>query len=126
MTTWVRVVICAVIFALGAANCLYLGRLGFMPLDQSIVFDAGWRILNGQVPYRDFVTPTAVVPGGTQALFFAAFGVNWSAYVLHAALLNGAFAVLVLLILWRVRSHPARRNRRCRRRALSAHRRPSR
>ena len=105
MTPVFRIAIGAVIFVCGAAICLWTGRLGFMPLDQSIVFDAGWRILGGQVPYQDFVTPTAVIPGAMQAVFFSVLGISWFSYVLHAAVLNGAFAVLVLAILLRTGSN---------------------
>jgi hypothetical protein len=93
--------VCSAVFLLGLANCLHYGRQGLMPLDQSIVFDAGWRVLSGQVPFRDFLTPIAVTPGYMQAAFFAVFGVTWFAYVLHAAILNGLFAVLVVMMLRR-------------------------
>lgn len=70
-----------------------------MPLDQSIVFDGGWRILSGQVPYRDFTTPTGLVPIVFQALFFHLFGTTWFAYCLHAAVFNGAFCIVVYFLL---------------------------
>jgi hypothetical protein len=90
------------VFASGAALVAVVGRRGFMPLDQSIVFDAGWRILDGQVPLRDFATPNGFVPAVVQAATFAVFGVTWSSYVLHAAVLNGVFGVLVLHLLKRL------------------------
>ena len=91
------------VFLFGVGNCLYYGREGLMPLDQSIVFDAGWRIVSGQVPFRDFFTPVAVVPGYMQAGFFLVFGVSWFSYVLHAALLNGVYSAVVVLLLRRCR-----------------------
>lgn len=87
------------LFGLGVALCLHYGRMGFMPLDQSIVWDAGWRMLQGQVPFRDFVTPTSVVPGALQAAVFAVAGVSWLAYCAHAAVANGLFAVAVFALL---------------------------
>ncbi len=78
---------------------LFYGRIGLMPLDQSIIFDGGWRILSGQVPYRDFVTPNGLVPLLLQALFFKLLGVNWFAYCLHAAVFNAAFCVTVFFFL---------------------------
>ena len=44
----------------GAVNAYY-GPRGFMPLDHSVVFDGGWRILDGQVPFRDYTTPNALI-----------------------------------------------------------------
>jgi hypothetical protein len=84
---------------LAAALCLHDGRVGYMPLDQSIVFDGGWRILGGQVPFRDFTTPSGLVPIVLQAAFFRLLGVNWLVYCVHAAVFNGLFAVAVYALL---------------------------
>ena len=88
-----------VLLGCGAALVLHFGRLGFMPLDQSIVFDGAWRILSGQVPYRDFSTPSGVTPIVMQAPLFALLGPTWLAYCLHAAIVNGVFCVTVFLVL---------------------------
>jgi len=58
-----------------------------------------WRILSGQIPFRDFNTPNGIVPMILQAAFFNIFGVDWFAYCLHAACINGAFCILVYLLL---------------------------
>lgn len=70
-----------------------------MPLDQSIVFDGAWRLLRGQVPYRDFVLPNGLAPIALQAAAFAILGVTWKAFLLHAALLNGVFAAMAFALL---------------------------
>ena len=72
------------------------GFIGLMPLDQSIIFEAGGRIMKGELPYRDFYLPYGLVPSLMQSLFFKLLGVNWFAYVTHAALVNGLFALLLL------------------------------
>ncbi|MFZ2654413.1 MAG: glycosyltransferase family 39 protein [Victivallales bacterium] len=68
--------------------CLTCGRRGFFPLDQSIVFDGAWRIIQGQVPFRDFVCPIGPVSFLYQAELFCVFGVNFKSYLVGAALLN--------------------------------------
>jgi hypothetical protein len=83
----------------GAALNAYYGPRGFMPLDHSVVFDGGWRTLVGQVPFRDYTTPNALTPSFLQALFFLVFGVTWKAYILHATVFNGLFAILVYVLL---------------------------
>ena len=83
------------VFVLGVAVNLYFGRRGFLPLDQSIAFDGGWRMLNGQMPFRDFTAPAGIVPAAMQAPFFALFGVTWFALCLHAAVVNGLLCVAV-------------------------------
>lgn len=89
------------LFGFGLAVALYYGRRGFMPLDQSICFDGGWRVLQGQVPLRDYTAPNGFTVHAMQAAFFAVLGVTWFAYCFHAAVVNGAFVVLVdrLLVL---------------------------
>jgi len=87
------------LFAWGLLVALHYGRMGYLPLDQSIVFDGGYRLLSGQLPYRDFMTPAAVVPAALQAGFFRVLGVSWFSYVLHAAVANGLFAALAFALL---------------------------
>lgn len=91
-----------VLIILASTLTIRTGRLGFMPLDQSIIFDGGWRVLSGQVPFVDFFTPTGLVPLYLQALMFKIMGVSWMAYVLHAALLNAVFAIFVYFMLRRI------------------------
>lgn len=92
--------------AAAAALVGSVGFKGFMPLDQSIVWEGGWRLLGGQVPYRDFLLPAGLVPSAIQAAIFAAAGVSWTGYVAHAAAANAAFAVLVYATLARVFGRP--------------------
>ncbi len=94
-------VILSVLFLLlfGASYCLYYGRIGYMPMDQSVMFDGGWRVLCGQIIFRDFTVSHGVVPVLLQGLVFNLFGVSWFAYCLHAALMNGLFCVLVFFFL---------------------------
>lgn len=89
----------ALVFALAMALTLVAGRCGYMPLDQSVVFDGAWRVLCGQVPYRDFTTPAGLTPIYLQAGFFELLGTTWFAYVLHAAIANGLFAWVVYALL---------------------------
>jgi hypothetical protein len=97
-TAAVRRIALAALVACAASLCLYYGRFGLNRLDQSIVFDGGWRILTGQLPFRDFTTPIAVVPSAMQALFFAVFDVSWFSYCLHAAAVNAAFACVAFAV----------------------------
>ncbi len=74
------------------------GSRGFHPSDSNILFDGGWRILSGQIPYKDFVAPV-IVPMYLQAIFFKIFGVNFNAYRLHAAVVNMVATGLSLIVL---------------------------
>ncbi|MDA1139220.1 MAG: glycosyltransferase family 39 protein [Planctomycetota bacterium] len=82
---------------------LFTGSRGFFPYDQSIIFDGGYRVLIGQVPFRDFYLPYPPLAIWIQALSFYLFGVNYWAYVIPAAMMNllgtaCAFYMLRLLL----------------------------
>lgn len=87
---------------------LHYARMGYMPLDQSIAFDGGWRVLSGEVPLRDYLAPNGFPMHAAQAVCFALFGVNWLALCLHAALVNAAACALTLGVLVRVGLGPWR------------------
>ncbi|PKA16257.1 ArnT family glycosyltransferase [Leptospira haakeii] len=73
---------------------LYFALIGFQPLDGSIVFDGGWRILNGQIPFKDFSAPAGTTPSLIQAFLFSIFGVNWISYLIHSSLFNGLLGAI--------------------------------
>lgn len=88
---WTRL---ALLFVSGLAIGLHFAPMGFMPLDQSICFDGGWRWLSGERPFSGYLAPNGFPVHALQAMFFALFGVNWFAYCLHAAVFNGLSTVL--------------------------------
>ena len=92
------------IFLFGCGIAMWFGRQGLNALDSTIVFDGAWRRMSGQAFFQDFATPNGFVPIAMQVLFFKVFGVNWLAYCLHSALMNGLFGLLTFDILRRVGS----------------------
>ena len=75
------------------------GEKGFMPFDQSIVFDGGYRILSGQIPYKDFVIPIGPVVFWIQAVFFKLLGINYFSYIFGAALFNLLATICSVVVL---------------------------
>ena len=74
----------------------FAGHRGLFLFDSSIVFDGGWRILQGQAPYRDFAMSHA--PG---AYFYLSailwiFGVNFTSLVIAACILNTLAALIAM------------------------------
>src|SRR5262245_22332328 len=82
--------------ALSIALVFESGSRGFFPLDQSNVFEGGYRMLRGQVPYRDFLMPVGPLAFLIQVPFFALFGVNNYSHIAHAAVLNALAALLAV------------------------------
>ncbi len=60
--------------------------------DYVIVFEGGYRVLHGQMPYRDFFIPTGPIIFYMQAFFECLFGVNLWASAMHA---GGVAAILI-------------------------------
>ncbi|MFP3938985.1 MAG: hypothetical protein ACLF0P_01640 [Thermoanaerobaculia bacterium] len=88
----------AAVLVFAAAFCWSAGQRGFFALDQSIPFDAGWRVLDGQVPFRDFVLPVGpvvpwVVSGGLRL-----FGADFAGYLATACALNVLAAALAMMV----------------------------
>jgi hypothetical protein len=74
------------------------GHRGIFLLDQSIMFDGAWRVFQGQIPYRDFYSAFPPVPFFILAFFFLLFGVDFSAMVIAAAVLNALAIVSVIYV----------------------------
>lgn len=54
-----------------AAVYVSIGRLGFFPTDEGLVLAYAYRILHGQVPHRDFVSPRPLGSGLLHLIDFA-------------------------------------------------------
>jgi hypothetical protein len=78
----------------------HVGHRGPFMVDQAIVFDGAWRILQGQVPYLDFALPFGPVTFVLSALAFWATGAGFSGLVLAAALLSSVACAVTIRIGW--------------------------
>ncbi len=83
------------IFIFGVLICHYTGSKGIFPLDSFSHFDSGYRILNGEHPFRDYWIVSGFFVDYLQSVIFYTLGVNWQTYILNASLLNGAASVLI-------------------------------
>ena len=66
----------------------YTGFRGVYPIDSFIIFDSGFKVLNGIHPFKDYWTITGPLLDYLQSIFFYLFDVNWFSYVLHAGFIN--------------------------------------
>ncbi len=74
------------------------GGRGFFAFDQSIVFDGGYRIFSGQIPYKDFVFPFGPVTFYLQAIFFKVLGISFRSYLICAATIACVAAGIAMVI----------------------------
>jgi len=93
---------CGILAAFAFAFNWATGHRGLFLFDQSAIFDGGWRILQGQTPYKDFLFPYTPVAFYIQALFLRLLGVNWTATVLPACLFNSAATLSTIRIVRRL------------------------
>lgn len=66
----------------------YTGFRGVYPIDSFIIFDSGFKVLNGIHPFKDYWTLTGPLLDYLQSIFFYLLDVNWFSYVLHAGFIN--------------------------------------
>jgi len=85
-------------FLFGVMICQYTGNRGVFPIDSFSHFDSGYRILNGEHPFKDYWIVSGVFVDYFQSIIFYLFGINWQTYVLNASLLNGCVSLLVYFL----------------------------
>jgi hypothetical protein len=94
----------SIIFLFGFFYNLYYSRIGYFDIDQSIIFDGGYKILTGQIPFIDFYTPNGFIPIYIQSFFFSILGINWFSYCVHSSTFNGLFGIIIYLIMIKLKS----------------------
>ncbi len=66
----------------------YYGYLGILPIDSFLIYDAGYKLINGFHPFKDYWSITGPALDYIQFFFFKILGVNWFSYVMHSASIN--------------------------------------
>lgn len=79
-------IIILILFSL-SINQIY-GNKGVFPVESFAYFDTAFRILQGDVPFRDYWAVSGVFIDYIQSIFFKFFGVSFQVYVFHASLIN--------------------------------------
>ena len=86
-----------IIFFISLLVNQYFGNKGIFPIDSFAFFDTGYRVLNGEHPFKDYWSVSGPFIDYTQALLFYIFGVNWQTYLLNSSLLNSIFVCSTFL-----------------------------
>ena len=73
----------------------WTGSRGVFPVDTFVHFDPGVRILQGELPLRDFWIFTGLLVDYMGALFLSIFGNSWNSHLIHSSFMN-ILAVLFL------------------------------
>ena len=78
-----------VVFLFSFSINQYFGNRGVFPIDSFSHFDLGFRVLNGEHPFKDYWLVSGPIVDYLQGLIFLIFDVNWQTYLLNASILNG-------------------------------------
>ena len=72
----------------------YHGYVGILPIDSFLIYDAGYKLINGFHPFKDYWSITGPILDYIQLFFFKILGVNWFSYVFHSAFINFVLTVI--------------------------------
>ena len=77
----------------------YYSKLGVFPIDTFLHYDSAYRILENEIPFRDYWIVSGLVVDVIQSIFFKLFGTNWFAYILHSSIFNCLVALFTYFFL---------------------------
>ncbi len=64
-----------------------------MPMDNTVLYNGGYRVLNGYTPFTDYWLVTGPLLDYLNALFFKLLGVSWNSFIIHSSLFNLIFGI---------------------------------
>jgi len=76
----------------------YYGHIGVNPMDNFVLYNGGYRVLNGYIPFKDYWLITGPLLDYLNAFFFTVLGVSWKSYIFHSSLFNSLIALSTYLI----------------------------
>lgn len=82
-----------ILFIFSISICQYTGNRGVYPIDSFAHFDSGFRVLNGEHPFKDYWVVSGPVIDYFQSIIFYIFGTSWQSYLLNSSILNGIISL---------------------------------
>lgn len=79
------------IFLLGAFAFFinyHYGFIGIMPGDNTVLYNGGYKVLNGYIPFSDYWLVTGPLLDYINAFFFSILGLSWKTFIIHSSLFN--------------------------------------
>ena len=83
-----KIIYLAILFFFSILFNQYYGFKGVAPIDSFLIFNSGYDLSIGYLPFRDYWSVTGPLLDLIQAIYFKAFGISWFSYVLHASTFN--------------------------------------
>ena len=67
-------------------------------MDNFVLYNGGYRVLNGYIPFNDYWLVTGPLLDYLNALFFFINGTSWNTYIIHSSLINLIISVISYLL----------------------------
>ena len=67
--------------------------MGLMPSDNTVLYNGGYKVLNGYIPFNDYWLVTGPLLDYINAFFFLLFGTTWKSYIFHSSFVNLILAI---------------------------------
>ena len=64
-----------------------------MPSDNTVLYNGGYKVLNGYIPFNDYWLVTGPLLDYINAFFFLLFGTTWKSYIFHSSFVNLILAI---------------------------------
>ena len=71
----------------------HYGFIGMMPMDNTVLYNGGYRILSGYIPFTDYWLVTGPLLDYLNAFFFKLFGISWNTFIIHSSFFNLLLAI---------------------------------
>ena len=66
----------------------HYGFIGLMPMDNTVLYNGGYRVLNGYIPFNDYWLVTGPILDYITAFYFYILGVSWKSFIIHSSTFN--------------------------------------
>lgn len=73
----------------------WTGMRGVFPIDTFLHYDTAFKILENEIPIRDYWVIHGIALDYFQSIFFYIFGVNWISYLTHSSIFNCLITIIV-------------------------------
>ena len=77
----------------------YYANFGVEPMDSFVLFNGGFKVLNGLTPFKDYWLVTGPLMDYLNALFFLFLDATWTSYIIHSSLVNSIISIVIFILL---------------------------
>ena len=94
-----NLILVSIIIIFSSSINSFFGHRGLMPLDDLQNFNSGYRVLNGDFPFKDYYSISGPFLDIFQSFFYKLFGINWDSFILHSSFFNCLYSISIFYFL---------------------------